>query len=99
MIQGNNGKIWERTETNDVDSYRNYIEAVVDKVLGCNNEETEEERISREFNVNCLVKIAELISKKIDGDYRKYITPKDNSLILYYLETIIRHLKSLEPKD
>ena len=98
LIQGNNGKIWERTETNDVDSYRNYIEAVVDKVLGCNNEEAEEERINREFNDD-LVKIAELISKKIDEDYRKYITPKDNSLILYYLKTIIDHLKSLEPKD
>lgn len=98
LIQGNNGKIWERTETNDVDSYRNYIEAVVDKVLGCNNEEDEEERINREFNDD-LVKISELISKKIDGDYRKYLTPKDNSLILYYLETIIRHLNSLETKD
>lgn len=98
LIQGNNGKIWERTETNDVDSYRNYIEAVVDKVLGCSNEEAEEERINREFNDD-LVKIAELISKKIDEDYRKYITPKDNSLILYYLKTIIDHLKSLEPKD
>lgn len=97
-FRGDNGETWEKIETNNVDGYLKYIKFVIDKVTDEDSGETEEERINREFTDN-LVKISELIGKKIDEDYRKYITPKDNSLILYYLETIIRHLKSLEPKD
>lgn len=62
------------------------------------NGETEEERISREFNVNCLVKIAEGIGKRIDRD-RKYITSKNISPILDRLQSTIDYLKSLEQRD
>ena len=87
--------------------HRSVIEAIISSGLdeekkkendGENCGETEEERISREFNVNCLVKIAEGIGKRIDRD-RKYITSKDISPILDGLQSTINYLKYIEPKD
>jgi hypothetical protein len=92
---------WEKIETNNVNDYLKYIKLLTDKVTNGDNGdngETEEERISREFNVNCLVKIAEGIGKRIDRD-RKYITSKDISPILDGLQSTINYLKLLEPKD
>lgn len=112
LIQWRNGEnlkdVHYRSGDGDLDiknEHRCIIEAIISSGLDKeeekekgDNSETEEERRNREFTDD-LVKISELIGKKIDGDYRKYITSKDSSLILYYLKTIIDHLKSLEPKD
>lgn len=92
------GGTWEKIETNNVNDYLKYIKLLTDKVTSGDNGETEEERISREFNVNCLVKIAEGIGKRIDRD-RKYITSKDISPILDGLPSTINYLKYIEPKD
>ena len=89
---------WEKIETNNVNDYLKYIKLLTDKVTSGDNGETEEERISREFNVNCLVKIAEGIGKRIDRD-KKYITSKDISPILDGLQSTINYLKLLEPKE
>lgn len=89
---------WEKIETNNVNDYIKYIKLLTDKVTNGDNGETEEERISREFNVNCLVKIAEGIGKRIDRD-RKYITKEDISPILDGLQSTINYLKYIEPKD
>lgn len=85
--------------------HRGVIEAIISSGLDEEKEkekedssETEEERISREFNVNNLVKIAEGIGKRIDRD-RKYITSKDISPILDGLKSTINYLKSIEQKD
>lgn len=85
-------------KTTNVNDYLKYIKLLTDKVTNGDNGETEEERISREFNVNCLVKIAEGIGKRIDRD-RKYITKEDISPILDGLQSTINYLKYIEPKD
>ena len=93
LIQGDNGKIWEKTETNDVDGYRDYIESVVDKVVDdkeCNLEDTKSSGDFVEMIFDRLTDLADKVDDldgKINSDTYQAIT-RDLLSIRKYLDSL-----------
>lgn len=98
LIQGNDGKIWENTETNDVDGYRDYIEAVVDKVI--DGEECslhEDAECSKDF-VCVILDMVDRIKNKLSSVENK-IDYDSSRPIMYNLMSISKCLDNLKSKD
>lgn len=98
LIQGNDGKIWENTETNDVDGYRDYIEAVVDKVI--DGEECslhEDAECSKDF-VCVILDMVDRIKNKLSTVENK-IDYDSSRPIMYNLMSISKCLDNLKSKD
>lgn len=98
LIQGNDGKIWENTETNDVDGYRDYIEAVVDKVI--DGEECslhEDAECSKDF-VCVILDMVDRIKNKLSSVEDK-IDYDSSRPIMYNLMSISKCLDNLKSKE
>lgn len=98
LIQGNDGKIWENTETNDVDGYRDYIEAVVDKVI--DGEECslhEDAECSKDF-VCVILDTVDRIKNKLSSVEDK-IDYDSSRPIMYNLMSISKCLDNLKSKE
>jgi hypothetical protein len=96
MIQGDDGKIWQNNETNDVDGYRDYIEDVINKI---NDEDEEDGEDENEFIIDSISNKMCKIKERIEGDCRKYINLDSYSPIISSLSSISTYLSFLESRE
>ena len=101
MIQGNDGKIWQNNETNDVDGYRDYIEDVINKISEgddddeeCKHEDVE---CSKDF-VCVILDMVDRIKNKLSSVENK-IDYDSSRPIMYNLMSISKCLDNLKSKD
>lgn len=93
LIQGTDGEVWENTETNDVDGYRDYIEDVIYKI-----NEYEEDEDDNEF-VDKISDALDKLKEEINGDSKEILTSETHEPIVACLHYIKGYLEVLKKKN